>query len=334
MRPPDFWYGAGFSPWPALLGPAALAYDAAARLERALATPKAVPAPVLCVGNLVAGGAGKTPTALAIAELLIKHGAAVHFLTRGYGRSATAPERVESYHRADDVGDEALLLARTAPTWVGADRRITAIRAVSEGASVLVMDDGFQNPELAKDLSLIVVDGEVGFGNGRILPAGPLRERPARALRRAQGVLIIGDDRTGVGPWLLGLAARALPLFHARLVPADSAQALRGRRLFAFSGIARPAKFFTSLREGGCDVVGTKAFPDHHRFRSGELDGLRARARAAGATLVTTEKDRVRLSDDDAKGIAVFAVALAWRDPRAVEAWLAPLLAKAKSRGA
>ena len=333
MRPPDFWYGGRRSLWPGLLAPVGAAYDAAARLERALTTPVHMSVPVVCIGNLVAGGAGKTPTAIAVAELLMKRGASVHFLTRGYGRQATNPERVEPHHSAEDVGDEALLLARIAPTWVGADRRITAMRAVADGASVLVMDDGFQNAEIAKDLSLIVVDGAVGLGNRRLLPAGPLREWPARALARAHAILIIGEDRTGVGPWLAGLAPRALPLFHARLTAADETPALRGKRLFVFAGIARPEKFFMSLREAGGELAGTQAFPDHHRFRKSELDALRVQARKMGAVLVTTEKDRARLSEEEAKEILVFAVRLVWRDAAAVDAWLAPILAKVANSG-
>lgn len=330
MQPPEFWYGRRRTPWPVLLAPAALVYDTLARLQRAFTETKTIPVPVVCIGNLVAGGAGKTPTAIAIAELLAEQGAAVHFLLRGYGRQATAPERVAEYHSADDVGDEALLLARTAPTWVGAERGITAIRAVSEGATHLVMDDGFQNMDIEKDLSLIVVDGDVGIGNGRVLPAGPLRERPHRALRRAHGILVIGEDRTGIGPRLAGLAPRTLPLFHARLEPPEEARALRGCRMVAFAGIARPEKFFASLRDAGVDIVDTQGFPDHHRFRKSELDGLRRRAQEANAALVTTEKDWVRLSEEDREGIVAFPVRLVWRDPAAVAAWLKPVLETSK----
>ena len=329
MQPPDFWYGSARSPWPGMLVPAAYVYDCAARLERAFTIPHRLPVPVVCVGNLVAGGAGKTPTAIAVAERLIGLGVSVHFLSRGYGRRASHPVRVEPFHTAADVGDEALLLARMAPTWVGADRRITAMRAVAEGAAAIVMDDGFQNRELVQDLSLIVVDGAVGLGNGRVLPAGPLRERPQRAIARAHGIVVVGDDRTEIGARLASLAPRALPVFHARLVPGDRNESWHTRRVVAFAGIARPEKLFTSLKEAGCDVVATQAFSDHHRFRTSELVALRQRARELDATLVTTEKDRARLSASDAERIAVFAVRLEWRDPPALDAWLATVVAQA-----
>jgi tetraacyldisaccharide 4'-kinase len=319
MRPPDFWFSPpGF--WSALLAPAACAYDAVSRTRRALTTPYRAAVPVVCVGNLVAGGAGKTPTVLALAEMLTRRGLGVHLLTRGYGGRETGPLRVDpARHRAEDVGDEALLLTRTAPTWVGADRAAGARAAVAAGAQVLIMDDGFQNPGLAKDLSLIVVDGDSGLGNGRLLPAGPLREKPRAAFARAQGLLVMGAGDPVSNP---------LPCLRARLVP-HAADVIRGRRVVAFAGIARPAKFFVSLRDAGADVVGEAPFPDHHRFRKSELDALRIRARDLGALLVTTEKDHVRLAADDRDGIAVLAVTLVWDDAAAVEAWLAPVLGRA-----
>ncbi len=316
MRPPDFWFS---SPglWSALLAPAACAYDMVSRARRALVPPYRAAVPVICVGNLVAGGAGKTPVVLALADMLSRRGLAVHLLTRGYGGREIGPLRVDAMrHTADDVGDEALLLTRAAPTWVGADRAASARAAVAAGAKNLVMDDGFQNPGLAKDLSLLVVDGESGLGNGRLLPAGPLRETPHAALARAHGLLVMGPGDP---------LSTTLPRFRARLVP-HAAVEFRGLRVVAFAGIARPTKFFASLREAGAEVVGEEPFPDHHRFRKSELDALRLRARELGAQLVTTEKDHARLAADERDGIAVLPVALAWEDPATLETWLAPVL--------
>lgn len=313
-----------------MLAPLALLYESISRLNGWLTTPMPSPVPVLCVGNLVAGGAGKTPTAISLARDLMARGVAVHFLTRGYGGRLSGPVLVDlARHTSADVGDEALLLARVAPTWIGADRRVTAHRAAETGAALVIMDDGFQNPSLRKDWSLVVIDGAVGLGNGRIIPAGPLREDPARALARANAVLIMGEDACGVADRISSLAPRGLPILAARLEPDVTAVKLAGKRVFAFAGIARPEKFFASLRAAGCEIVGSRAFPDHHPFRTSELTALGEAARAAGAILVTTEKDRVRLNDDEAAAIEVFAVHAAWRDPGALAACLAPIEAKA-----
>jgi tetraacyldisaccharide 4'-kinase len=330
MQAPDFWYGRAASVSATMLSPLSALFECAGRLNRWMTTSMPVPVPVICVGNLVAGGAGKTPTAIALAKMLQAQGHAVHMLTRGYGGALSGPVRVDpQYHTATDVGDEALLLARVAPTWVGADRRVIAHRAAEAGATFAIMDDGFQNPSIKKDLSLIVVDGEVGLGNGRVMPAGPLREDPSRALARADAVLIMGEDRVGVGARLRTLAGRPLPILGARLAATDAAQGLRGKRLFAFAGIARPEKFFASLRAAGCDLAGIQSFPDHYPFRKGDLAALRASAEQAGAMLVTTEKDHVRLHRDDADGIAVFAVAAVFDEPDRILALLALLATKA-----
>ena len=312
-----------------LLTPMAALYDAAGRLNRWMTTPMPAPMPVICVGNLVAGGAGKTPTAIALARLLSADGHKVHMLTRGYGGKLSGPVLVDpSQHSAADVGDEALLLARAAPTWVGADRRVIAHRAGDEGADVVIMDDGFQNPSLRKTVSLVVVDGEVGLGNGQVMPAGPLREDPVRALGRADAIVVMGADTAGIAERLAALMPRPLPVFAARLRP-TTARDFAGQRVFAFAGIARPEKFFASLRAAGCEIAGMKAFPDHYSFRKSDLAALRSAARTAGAKLVTTEKDHVRLSGDEASDIAVFAVEAAFDDAAAIHAFLSARLVKA-----
>ena len=330
MQAPDFWYRAGPSLAASLLAPVAALYDCAGRLNRWMTTPMPAPMPVVCVGNLVAGGAGKTPTAITLARLLTGDGYKVHMLMRGYGGRLSGPLSVDlARHSAADVGDEAILLARAAPTWIGADRRVIAHRAAEAGATVAIMDDGFQNPSLKKTVSLVVVDGEVGLGNGRVMPAGPLREDPKRALTRADAIVVMGEDRAGIGARVRGLSERVLPVFAARLTATETAGMLAGERVFAFAGIARPEKFFASLRAAGCDIVGMKAFPDHYSFRKSDLTALRSAARTIGARLVTTEKDHVRLSGDEAADIAVFAVEATFDDAWAVRSFLSPFLSVA-----
>jgi tetraacyldisaccharide 4'-kinase len=321
MQAPEFWQRDGL--WPRLLEPAGWALAGAGRLRRRLAHPLKLPLKVLCVGNLVAGGTGKTPVALALAQQLQRRGVRVHCLTRGYGGTEPGPLEVDpARHDARAVGDEALLLAEVAPTVVARDRAAGARLALARGAELIVMDDGFQNPGLAKDLSLLVVDGAVGFGNGRLLPAGPLREPIDGGLARAQAVVLVGPDEAGVARRIAG----ALPILGAALVPDPAWAALRGRRVVAFAGIGRPQKFFAALEAAGIAVVDRVAFADHHRFEPADiarLDGLAART---DATLVTTAKDAVRLPPAVRARVGVLTVTLAWDDPDAPLRLLAPLL--------
>jgi len=273
------------------------------------------PVPVICAGNVTVGGAGKTTVALDLAHRLVSRGVAVHVLLRGYGGSARGPRRVGPDDPASLVGDEALLLARVAPTWIGADRAASAREAVAAGAGVLLLDDGLQNPTLAKDLSLLVIDGASGFGNGRVLPAGPLREPVAAGAARCQAAVLIGPDLTGA-------AARLppdLPVLRARLVQGPEIEALRGRRALAFAGIARPEKFFAPLAEAGVILAGRVAFPDHHAFGVRDLDALAAQAARLDAILVTTPKDAVRLSPAMRSRVQVVGVGLVWEDEAAAE---------------
>ena len=317
MQAPDFWAEDGVLA--ALLAPLGAGYDLAGRLRRALVPPVSADIPVICVGNLVAGGAGKTPVVLALVEALAARGTAVHCLTRGYGGRAAGPRRVDAARdNAAEVGDEALLLARAAPSWVARDRAAGARSAIAAGAQVLVMDDGFQNPALAKDLSLVVVDGAYGFGNRRVMPAGPLRETVARGLARADAVVLLGRDKRNLD----AAFGSGLPVLTAKIAPQPGSERLKGRKSLAFAGIGRPEKFFTTLAELGADLVETRAFPDHHPYGAAELRALRERARALGATLVTTEKDAVRLTPEQREGIDTLAVAVAWDDPAALQVLL------------
>ncbi|MBW8728376.1 MAG: tetraacyldisaccharide 4'-kinase [Inquilinus limosus] len=324
MKTPGFWYRPRATPAAWLLAPAGAVYDAASRLRRALATPQHAPVPVVCIGNLVAGGAGKTPVALALGRRLAEIGIDVHFLSRGHGGSLAGPVRVDpGRHSAAEVGDEPLLLARAAPAWVSRDRPAGARAAAAAGARLILMDDGFQNPSLAKDLSLLVVDGS-GFGNGLILPAGPLRERPADGLKRADALVVMGPDRAGIA----ALAARhRLPALGARLVPSpEDAARLRGRKVLAFAGIGRPEKFFATLAELGAEVVTRIPFPDHHAYTPDEVMRLVETAQERQAVPVTTEKDLVRLPADARAMVEALRVELAWGDPAAVDAVLEPVV--------
>jgi tetraacyldisaccharide 4'-kinase len=253
--------------------------------------------PVICVGNFTAGGGGKTPTAIAIATALKAAGRTPAFLTRGYGGAARGVVRVEG-QAADEVGDEPLLLAEVAPTFVAADRVAGAKAIEASGADIIVMDDGFQNPSLAKDLSLIVVDAASGLGNKRVIPAGPLRAPLAGQLARADALAVIGEGNKAAS--LVEAFERAgKPVLKAKIAPDCDARWLGVLPVIGFAGIARPAKFFATLRGNGARLVDSQGFPDHHRFKEREAQRLLDAAEAKGAMLVTTQKDWVRLPDDD-----------------------------------
>lgn len=296
MRPPAFWWAKpGVAA--ALLSPLASIYGAVA--ARRLRQPGArAGVPVICVGNPTVGGTGKTPAAIAIAKLLIAAGERPMFLTRGYGGRLAGPVMVEAAHTAAQVGDEPLLLTRVAPAIVAANRIAGAKLAVEKGASVIVMDDGFQNPSLAKDFSLLVIDTVRGTGNDRVLPAGPLRAPLEPQLDRANAILIVGDT-TGAAPLAIAARQRNLPLFHARLEPdAGAIAALAGTKVLAFAGIGDPEKFFATLATAGIDAPVRRAFADHRRYTHGEATALITDAAKHGLQLLTTEKDLARMRGD------------------------------------
>jgi tetraacyldisaccharide 4'-kinase len=266
--------------------------------------------PVICIGNLTLGGAGKTPAAILAAQILIDGGHKPFVLSRGYGGTLAGPVRVDA-HRAAEVGDEPLLLARAAPTVVARDRVAGAEAARTAGAGAIVMDDGFQSPNLHKDLSVLVVDGRRGIGNARVCPAGPLRAPLDAQLRRAGAVLVIGKGAAGEAVEQVA-REHGLPVFHGRLEPdAATLTALQGKPVLAFAGIGDPEKFFTTLSEAGLDVRARVSFPDHHRFSREEATGLVERSKREGLLPLTTEKDMARLSGDaDAAVLAEAAQAL------------------------
>ena len=316
MKAPDHWRQAGLVS--TLLLPLSAVFRLGSWLRQRTATPYRAPVPVVCIGNLTAGGTGKTPVALSIAARLIHRGLSVHFLSRGYGGRLTGPLRVNAAgHTAADVGDEPLLLSRQAPTWIARDRAAGAKAAAEAGADLIVMDDGLQNPHLFKDLSLIVVDGAYGFGNGRIMPAGPLREPVADGVGRADAVVLMGPDETAA---MQQLDAN-IPLLHAALKAQPDA-ALDGQAVVAFAGIGRPEKFFATLETLGCRIVERHAFADHHVYDAAEIDGLLSQAAAAKALPITTEKDWMRLSATHREKVRALPVSVEWRDSAALDALL------------
>ena len=326
MRPPEFWSAPPEAPGATarLLTPFSWIFVLAGRLRRATTRPYHAAAPVVCVGNLTVGGAGKTPTALAICDRLAALGATPHILSRGYGGRLKGPHRVDpAADTAADVGDEPLLMAARAPVWIGADRRKTAEAAVAAGAQVLVMDDGYQNPGLHKDLSILVVDAAAGYGNERVLPAGPLREPLEEGFARADAAILVGQ-RPPDRPW--PWTPPNTPTLHARLSPDTGGASLRGRRVLAFAGIGRPQKFFETLRELGAELVETVGFPDHHVYNAAMLQRLEARATAADAVLATTEKDAARFPPWFQGKAVVVRVALGFADPSAVDELLRPVI--------
>jgi len=319
MREPGFWRRGG-NPWPArLLAPARALYGWATVIRRRWHRPYRASVRVIVAGGLTLGGAGKTPLALALAERLAALNP--HFLSRGYGGREAGPLRVDpARHGAADVGDEPLLLAARAPAWIARDRAAGARTAAAGGAGLIILDDGFQNPFLAKDIALLAIDGESGLGNGHVFPAGPLREPVSAALARAQGVVLIGEDRAGIAALIGGRC----PILRARLAPSAPA-AFSGKRVYAFAGIGKPEKFFASLESAGALLAGRSAFPDHHSLSEAEITELLAAAAAAKALPVTTAKDRLRLPAALRERVDAFEVRLVFNDPAALDALLAKL---------
>jgi tetraacyldisaccharide 4'-kinase len=336
MREPAFWHRP--SSWKThLLRPLGALYGAIAakRLRR---TGLDAGIPVLCVGNYHVGGAGKTPTVLALAKVLRDLGETPVVLSRGYGGKLRGPVKVDpGRHAASDVGDEPLMLARTLPVVVARDRAAGVPLARSQGASVILMDDGFQNPAVAKDAAFIVIDGARGLGNGRVIPAGPLRAPLPPQYARTDALVVVGDG-SAASAVAAGIAAQGKPVLSARLLPDEaSVNALRGKRVLAFAGIGDPARFFNTLRASGIEVVRGHAFADHHSFSNHEIASLSTEAKRDGLTLVTTEKDLARLRGsnglpDWARDIVPFAVTLEFDDAAGLRRFVSDRLFQAREK--
>ncbi|MDX3972118.1 MAG: tetraacyldisaccharide 4'-kinase [Bradyrhizobium sp.] len=333
MREPAFWYRP-HSPLSHVLCPLGALYGAvtAWRMQR-----DGVDAgiPVICVGNYHVGGAGKTPTVLALTGLLRELGETPVVLSRGYGGRLKGPVMVDrARHTASDIGDEPLMMARDVPVAVARDRLDGVALAKSQGATVILMDDGFQSPGLLKDASLIVIDSERGLGNGKVFPAGPLRAPLQAQLARTDALVLIGDGRAA-NDVAAELAKRDKPELRARMKPvAASLAQLSGKRVFAFAGIGDPERFFRTLHASGIEVARTRAFADHHVFSQDEIAALAAEAQREQLTLVTTEKDLARLRGRAGvpDGIVPFAVQLEFDEPAKLRQLISDHLYKARER--
>ena len=325
FHPPAFWNEAPGSPGTAtrILTPVAAVAARLAERRQGFATPEAPPIPVVSIGNLVLGGQGKTPVAMAVAERLHAQGLQAHLVCRGYGGTETGPHLVEpesdSFRK---VGDEALLLAQVAPTWVARDRAAGVRAAKVAGAQIAVLDDAHQTTSVRKTVSILVVDSEYGLGNERVMPAGPLRERANSGYRRATAIALIGR-----GPYKPGAS---LPVLHARIKPVFAGLSFSAAKVFAFAGIGRPEKFFATMRGLGATLVKTEAFPDHHPYRALTVQRMIRDASFLGAMLVTTEKDYVRLPPRLRSTITMQKIRMEFEDVDALDRALAPAVGLVK----
>jgi tetraacyldisaccharide 4'-kinase len=329
VKAPHFW-AAGLDPKSreaapltrALLTPLSWLYLWGFKRKLARAVPERAPVPVICIGNLTAGGAGKTPVAEAIRERITARGLRAATLSRGHGGREPGPLKVDPVrHTYRDVGDEPLLLAATGEAWIGRNRVATARAMAEAGVGAVLMDDGHQNPSLAKDFTFLVIDAGAPFGNGHVLPKGPLREPVASGLARADAVILMGR-----GPVPAGVAESGKPVLRARLEATGPAP---GGPLVAFAGIGRPEKFLDSLKAGGGDLHDAVPYADHHPYSPGDLDFLRRLAQRHGARLVTTSKDHVRLPAESRAEVLVFPVKAVFEDKAALDALLAPIFKRA-----
>jgi tetraacyldisaccharide 4'-kinase len=330
MREPAFWYRP--PSWKShLLRPLGALYGAIAaqRLQR---SGYDAGIPVFCIGNYHVGGAGKTP------KMLRDLGETPVVLSRGYGGRLQGPVMVDpGRHVAGDVGDEPKMLAQTVPVAVARDRVGGVALARSQGASVIVMDDGFQNPAIAKDASLIVIDGDRGLGNGKVFPAGPLRASLSPQLDRTDALIVIGDG-SAADQTAAAVAARGKPVLRGHLKPDPASVAgLAGKRVLAFAGIGDPQRFFRTLRASGIEVIGKRAFADHHAFSKSEIEALVAEAKRDALALVTTEKDLARLREADglpafARDIVPFPVTLEFEDAAPLRKFLSTQLFTAREK--
>jgi tetraacyldisaccharide 4'-kinase len=336
-REAPFWWYRRKGALASALAPLGRLYGRIAEKRFAEAEPYRSLLPVICIGNFTAGGGGKTPTALVVATLLAELGVRPAFLTRGYGGASEGPVLVAKGQRAEEIGDEPLLLAEVAPTMVAADRAAGAKAIEATDADIIVMDDGFQNPSLIKDLSLVVVDAAAGIGNGLIMPAGPLRAPLEAQMARADALIVIGDG-SKAAPLIAAFQAQGKPVLKARMVPRQDRRWLGVLPVIGFAGIARPEKFFATLRSNGARLIDTRSYPDHYRYSERQARSLLREAKDYNAMLVTTEKDWVRLPDDPDSAAGElkhrsrpFLIAVEFDDAAAVKNLLAAAIAKAKA---
>ncbi len=298
MRAPDFWNSPRQKPGflPILLTPLAKIWQSISTRKMAAGAWGKMSVPVICVGNINVGGTGKTPTVIAIQAFLAQKGLSAHIVSRGFGGSEIGPLRVdERLHTTTQVGDEPLLASAFGPVWVAKNRAAGAKQAIKNGADLILLDDGFQNPSIFKDLSIVVVDAQIGFGNGRVMPAGPLRETLKSGLLRADLIVSIGNSNAQKTMSETWPEITGLPHVKAELQALETGMDWHGLRVIAFAGIGRPAKFFDTLKAQGAEIIATHEFADHAEYSDAVLQRLRAEAQKNRCQLVTTEKDAIRL---------------------------------------
>ena len=313
MKTPAFWKTKNLIAKSLL--PFGIIYSAATGLRLKMKSAQKIGLPVLCVGNLTAGGTGKTPVAIALASLLKNCGYNPAFVSRGYGGRLSNILVDPHVHTAKEVGDEPLILAREAPVSINADRYLAALNAQKNGANLIIMDDGFQNPGLYKNISFLVFDGGYGLGNGYPLPAGPLRENFAQGIKRASAAIIIGKDRYDIAS-----LCKNLPIFSGKIV--SQLPKLSTRQVIAFAGIGRPQKFYDSLAEHNVKIVDTIDFPDHHFYTNAELRNMVEQAETSGAELITTSKDFVKIPPELQYRFKVLDIKIKWDNEKSLEQFI------------
>lgn len=314
MQPPKFWYKpAGLRA--KMLGPLSSIYARSTKKRLDEGQPVSLGIPVICVGNINAGGTGKTPTVIAIVERLKTLGLNPHIVTRGFGGTVIGPMRVsERDDLAEQVGDEPLLLSAFTTTWVSRDRGKGGLAAEQAGADIVILDDGHQNPGLKKNVSIICVDALRGFGNGRVIPSGPLREPVSEGMSRGDILLSIGPSQSQEQFKTQWSDEISLPHIQGQLEPMQTGMDWAQERVLAFAGIGNPEKFFQTVRQLGANVVKTEALEDHQALTPAIMQRLLADAANLGAQLVTTEKDASRLPPDLRHTILTIPVRLELND--------------------
>ena len=291
LRAPEFWYKNNDTFFSVILYPASLLFRLVTKIYNILSKTKNSNIPVICIGNLVVGGAGKTPVALKVGEILKKGGYNPHFLTRGYAGRIKNNTQVNLTDSPNEVGDEALMLASIATTWIGSNRIKSSLLAYKNNADCLIMDDGFQNPSIKKDFSILVIDGKQGFGNRRVLPSGPLRESIKRGFSRANVSIVVGEDKYNIK----NLIPKSMPCFNAKFDVSKNEEIFKGKNITAFAGIAYPTKFFDTLEKQGAKILKKITFADHYIYDEDDLLKLVEIANNNKSILVTTKKDFIRI---------------------------------------
>ncbi|PPR44748.1 MAG: Tetraacyldisaccharide 4'-kinase [Alphaproteobacteria bacterium MarineAlpha5_Bin11] len=293
LRAPKFWYVRNTTIFSTIFLPTSLLFRLLSKLYILFSSKNSSTVPVICIGNLVVGGAGKTPVALKVGNLLKLAGYRPHFLTRGYAGKIKENIRVLNNHSPEEVGDESIILSSVAPTWIGSNRIKSAKLAIKNNADCIIMDDGFQNPTIKKDFSIIVIDGKQGFGNQKVLPSGPLRESINSGLKRANAVIIVGEDTFNIKKFI----PSSIPCFGAKFDVSNNEKIYKGKKVTAFAGIAYPTKFFDTLENQGAKILKTFTFPDHYIYTETDLLNLVEKANKNNSILVTTKKDLIRVPE-------------------------------------